>query len=363
MKIESLVIDNFKSLNNFKLENPNPFSVLVGANGVGKSNIFEALEFLNYSISFQYPDDLFGGYKNFINCNRYDDELFFGIYFENTFPFEHRVGPYEVNEKKTKFSITVKKTIESRDIGAELNGINTQEKDITSLTYSNGIVSSFLNRSVLKESLHYTQFVNQFSRIFINATEKKKLNTTSDNKLNLDCSNLEKVLKRLLSDSNKREDIIEWLSLFIPAFKNIEISSDELSGTDTLLFYEKNPDRPFTKNLISDGTYNILCLLAAIYQSDEPQFICIEEPENGLNPYVVKELVTFFREQCKEKGHYIWLNTHSQTLVNQLKPEEIIVVNKENGNTIAKQFIGKDMHGMAMDTAWLTNYFGGGVPW
>ncbi len=48
MKIESLEIDNFKSLNNFKIENPNPFSVFVGANGVGKSNIFEALEFLSY---------------------------------------------------------------------------------------------------------------------------------------------------------------------------------------------------------------------------------------------------------------------------------------------------------------------------
>ena len=356
MKIEKLEIDNFKSLNNFKLENPNPFSVFVGANGVGKSNIFEALEFLNYSFSLQYPNDLFGGYKNFINVKRYNEELLFTINFGKNFFVAYRTGPYEVNETKKKYSISIRVTEDPYDI-------NLQKKDITKLTDSKGIVSSFVNRGAFEETLFYDQFTEKFSRIFINASDKKKLNTTSDNKLNLDCSNLEKVLKRILSDDNTREEIIDWLRLFIPAFEDIQVISDELSGTDTLLFHEKNSDKPFTKNLISDGTYNILCLLVAVYQSNTPQFLCIEEPENGLNPYVVKELVNLFREQCKEKGHYIWLNTHSQTLVNRLKPEEIIVVNKENGNTIAKQFIGKDMQGMAMDTAWLTNFFGGGVPW
>jgi predicted ATPase len=227
------------------------------------------------------------------------------------------------------------------------------EIDKIAFQFQKPFILQFGNHSVLKN----------FSRLFIGASEKRKTNRYDDAKLNLDGSNMEQVLKRLLQQSNTREEIYEWLSLFVPAFSKVDVSSNELSDTDTLEFYEKDFEKPFNKKLISDGTYNILTLLAAIYQSDTPQFICIEEPENGLNPYVVKELVTFFREQCREKGHNIWLNTHSQTLVNQLKPEEIIVVNKENGNTIAKQFIGKDMHGMAMDTAWLTNFFGGGVPW
>ena len=66
MKIKSIYIDNFKSLVDFRLTEPNPFSVFVGANGVGKSNIFEALEFLNYRYSFKNGklDDFFGGYEN-----------------------------------------------------------------------------------------------------------------------------------------------------------------------------------------------------------------------------------------------------------------------------------------------------------
>ena len=82
-----------------------------------------------------------------------------------------------------------------------------------------------------------------------------------------------------------------------------------------------------------------------------------------MNPYAIKELVKFFRQQCADKGHYIWLNTHSQTIVNLLQPEEVIIVNKKDGITVAKQFKDKDMHGLPMDEAWLTNGLGGGVPW
>jgi len=337
VKIKKIEIDNFKSLNSFKIENPNPFSVFVGANGVGKSNIFEALEFLNYKAFAETSveiDGLFGGYKNFINYKRYKEKLFISIY-------------YSV-------------------------GNNSHQSVFSRLPYepaTQGVVGIAPVRPILTGSPSTeleevdNQFINNFSRIFINASDKKKFNTNADNKLNLDGSNMEQVLKRLLLSNNTREEICDWLSLFIPAFSKVDIKSSELSDLETLEFYEKEFERPFNKKLISDGTYNILCLLTAIYQSDKPQFLCIEEPENGLNPYVVRELVTLFREQCREKGHYIWVNTHSQTLVKELNPEEIIVINKENGNTVAKQFAGKDMQGVTMDTAWLTNYFGGGLPW
>jgi len=129
------------------------------------------------------------------------------------------------------------------------------------------------------------------------------------------------------------------------------------------LIYQKHYERPFNKELISDGTYNIIALLTAIYQSDEPQFLCIEEPENGLNPYVIRKLVDFFRNACAEKGHYIWLNTHSQTLVECLQPEEVIVVDKINGETQIKQIKGMNLHGLDMAEVWLSGALGGGTPW
>jgi predicted ATPase len=331
VKIKSLEIDNFKSLLNFELIEPNPFSVFVGANGVGKSNIFEAFEFINLNYLTPSPalEELFGGSKTFLNYNKQREDL--------------RISFFSIDDSKVgnnSFSI-----------------LRKGEDAIGPKKYSIG-PSSINGESELKD-----QFIDNFSRIFPTTKEPNKLNlSSSDKKLNFNCDNLESVLNRILEDSLKALEIKEWLNLLRPGFSNIEIKKD-LSDKSFIQFYEDGYEKPFGKNLISDGTYNILCLLTAIYQTDEPQFLCIEEPENGLNPYVVKELVNFFREQCKDKGHYIWLNTHSQTLVNQLQPEEIIIINKENGITVPKQIKDKNMHGLPMDEAWLTNVLGGGVPW
>ena len=55
-----------------------------------------------------------------------------------------------------------------------------------------------------------------------------------------------------------------------------------------LLCLRQSYDEPFTKELISDGTYNILALLnRRLPKRGKPQFLCIEEPENGLHPKVV----------------------------------------------------------------------------
>ena len=46
MGLESLHIKNFKSIVDFKIDNIPKFAVFAGTNGSGKSNIFEALEFI-----------------------------------------------------------------------------------------------------------------------------------------------------------------------------------------------------------------------------------------------------------------------------------------------------------------------------
>jgi hypothetical protein len=206
----------------------------------------------------------------------------------------------------------------------------------------------------------FDQFIFGFSRIF--PSQKDRLKIKYRKFLNSDGSNLELILKKVLLNDYKRFEFKEWLDLFIAEFRDIEISKD-LKGKNELKFYEKFSDISISNKLISDGTFNILCLLTAVYQSDEPQFLCIEEPENGLNPYVIRKLVDFFRNACAEKGHYIWLNTHSQTLVECLEPEEVIVVDKINGETQVKQIKGMNLHGLDMAEVWLSGALGGGTPW
>ena len=202
------------------------------------------------------------------------------------------------------------------------------------------------------------------SRISIGKSSVNKVPESPSELLESDGSNLENIIKKIFEDKTAKDEIIEWMQVFVPEFANIEVQVSALSGNSEIAIFEKKLNQPLSRNLISDGTYNILSLLALIYQDKEPQFLLVEEPENGLHPYVIKELVNFFRQQCEERGHYIWLNTHSQTLVDELKPHEIILVDKKNGSTEMKQLAkDKNLHGLKMDFAWLSNALGGGVQW
>jgi len=332
LKVKNLHIKNFKSIIDLEIVEPNPFTVFVGPNGSGKSNIFEALEFLSFNLFFN-KYRLFGGNENLNNRST-------GL-----------EGRYELIMNSSEGKLEEYGNYMTRD-----------EIDYNKFHFTLGGVTCSEKES--KKNQEFTdRFRRIFNRIFVGKRHLIKLNYEDSLKLNVAASNLEKVLKRILQDETKREGIKEWLDLFIPGFADIKIVSSELSSTDTLVMYETGIEKPFTKDLLSDGTYNILALLTAVYQSDEPQFLCIEEPENGLHPKVIKELVHFFREACQEKGHYIWLNTHSQTLVSELKPEEVILVNKKRGKTTIKQLTNHDLHGLSMDEAWLTAALGGGLPW
>ncbi|MEZ0484716.1 AAA family ATPase [Fibrella aquatica] len=320
MQIKRLVIENFKSIERIELIEPNPFTVFVGPNGSGKSNIFEALEFMYLAnATNDLVEDLFGGQEGFLNRRSISNSVAVGV---------------DLGGVTARFVYDTKN--EEIEIGGKVDSNATFSGNFKALD----------------------KFLENFSRLFIKNTPLQKLSLNNNKRLSLAASNLEKVLKRILSNDVLKREIFEWLEIFVPSFKAVEIDD-----RDELHWFETAHRKYFTKDLISDGTYNILALLTAVFQSEEPQFLCIEEPENGLNPKVTRELVHLFRFACEEYGHYIWLNTHSQSLVSVLTPEEIILVDKVDGATKTKQVAGMNLHGLPMDEAWLSNALGGGIPW
>jgi AAA15 family ATPase/GTPase len=368
MRIKKLHIRNFKSLVDFQLENLPAFAAIVGPNASGKSNIFEALEFTNYVCRFSFEaTSFFGGKQSIYSYNarpikeldehipltdkqsfyyEFEDDIFIDLFLSylksgNNIEPSYGIGS---NKEKTLQGIDNLPPLKIRD-ASERKRFLTELKN-NKLSYNND----------------YEIFIDNFSRIFIG---KNFLNRSSQSqsKLHPDASNLSQVLGHIFDDANKKDEFIEWLRILIPEFKNIEVKKSNIDGSFEFFLYEKTSDKPFPKYLLSDGTYNILALMAAVYQSDSPQFLCIEEPENGLHPQAIQLLVDFLREKSEEKKHHILLNTHSQTLVRCLEAHEIILVNKVNGETIAKQLTKEDDVNIKTDEAWLSNAFGGGILW
>ena len=367
MKIKKLHIQNFKSLVDFQLEDMPQFCAFVGPNASGKSNIFEAIEFINYFIKYKADAiNLFGDIGSIVSFNakpfeevpkKYnfssDMDIIqqdFQIYFNDKINFPLRIG-YDTN-KMLGFGTKVLTPNKENEKPHLIFEISQPEQRAAFVKRWNEIGNNY-------ES-DFEIFIDNFSRVFVGKPDLIKINQS---KLLIDGSNTAQILGQVFQDDLKREDFIEWLRILIPEFENIEVKKNEFDGSFHIFVKEKTQNKHFSVKLLSDGTKNILALMAAVYQSNQPQFLCIEEPENGLHPHAIELLVDFFREKCETEGHHIWLNTHSPTLVRCLAIDEVITVNKINGETKARQFKKEEAFNMKMDEAWLTNALGGGVPW
>jgi predicted ATPase len=326
--IQRLKVKNYKSLVNIKITEPSKLLVFAGANAGGKSNIFEAIEFLMHAAmtTGAIVFDIFGGDENVVNYKAWKQK-------DKILEIE-LILSFGDDKQSTKFGL--KYDIKSKRLIREFTGIKKLDEKI----------------------------VNSFSRIFIDNYKRAENKLKIYNKLWLDASNLSSILKVILDDGKKKSEIIEWIQILIPEIENISVEKD-LGGKEELMILEKSyPNNPFTGNLISEGTHNIIALLTLFYQSDNPQFICIEEPETGLNPAILSELIPFLREMTEKYNHHIWITTHSASLVSELTERELIIVNKKEGETRINQCKDNDFEGMQPDEAWMSNMLkGGGLPW
>lgn len=87
---------------------------------------------------------------------------------------------------------------------------------------------------------------------------------------------------------------------------------------------------------MSDGTIKWITLITAILTSN--YIFSIEEPENFLHPWMQAEIIKIMRNSFDNGNQsFILLSTHSETIINNVKPEELIIVFMQNGITKTKR--------------------------
>ncbi|MCP4702016.1 MAG: AAA family ATPase [Gammaproteobacteria bacterium] len=194
-------------------------------------------------------------------------------------------------------------------------------------------------------------------------TKRPALSNQDPSQLNASGDNLAAVLYRLEKKPELRDIIIDWLQLVAPDLQAVQAETERLTGSKVIAFLEEGLERPFPPHLISDGTVYLLCLLVAVLgRGDKPCMTLIEEPERGLHPKAIQELVYLFREQATA-DQSIWITTHNESVIRGLQNEELWLVDKKDGATRMKQVDFADELSLPLDQAWLSNALSGGLPW
>jgi predicted ATPase len=92
-------------------------------------------------------------------------------------------------------------------------------------------------------------------------------------------------------------------------------------------------------NAMSEGILYFLGF-AALSEIVRPSIFLVEEPENGLHPARIREVVKMLRDitEDKERPAQVLIATHSPLVVNELKPDEVSVVTRttEQGTKVTR---------------------------
>lgn len=132
------------------------------------------------------------------------------------------------------------------------------------------------------------------------------------------------------------------LSTIVPGVASFEIIADKdlLEIEFILTGGERIPAR-----LASDGTLRVLALLTAAFAPHGPKIICIEEPENGIYPRRLRDLLKILRERTQPREGeplppQIILTTHSPVAISALRdtPECIRFIDtvRRNGQRVTR---------------------------
>lgn len=147
--------------------------------------------------------------------------------------------------------------------------------------------------------------------------------------LSPDGANLAAVLARLKSEtadpdhpSGVLEDIASDLNSLIPGVAGLKAETDK-GGTEYRVELTMRDGMPFSSRVVSDGTLRVLGLLTLLHDPRHRGLVCFEEPENGIHPGRVKDLVRRLREMVTSPDADALASSHqplSQLLVNSHSP-------------------------------------------
>ncbi len=121
-----------------------------------------------------------------------------------------------------------------------------------------------------------------------------------------------------------------------PVDQSDETLTLQPSAGKQVVFRLKNTDRDLPASQAAEGMLYILGYLALMYLPQPPRVLLIEEPENGIHPNRVGDIVRILRRLVERHPEtQVVMTSHSPYLVDAFQPEEVTWCRRnENGDVV-----------------------------
>lgn len=336
LKLNTIELKGYKSVDNQGQIIPinDDVTVLIGANGVGKSNIVSFFQLLNFAMS--------GSLQTYIGENGFADAfLYYGS--KNTDRIKaklnfssadsNNVYAFQLAYAAGDSLIYTDETISFRKKG---------EGKPFKLTMEVGKKESQLYGALKSQ---YSSTVRVFMRLlkgcqyfqFHDTTKEAKIRKSvyiGDNKyLRSNAGNLAAFLYGIKNqDGGEKyyERIVRYIQQVMPQFGNFIMEPSVIDDNYISLDWkEKDSDYIFGVNQISDGTLRFMALTTLLLQPPKtmPSIIIIDEPELGLHPTAISILAGMIKKASQNAQ--VVLATQSPRLLDEFSADQVVVIERD----------------------------------
>lgn len=370
LPLKTLSIHGFKSiksLDNFSL---GPLTVLIGANGAGKSNFVDFFRMVRAMAGngLQGYIQKNGGADSFFFMGpKYTREIYSHLDFgDNGYKFSLEPTAYgKVLISEEWVNCTAPNTpgmfvsLGTWNDESCLKAYCDNPTGFSGPTLLAGGVSDQLFGAISRWAVYHFHDTSLLSPVRRDGSVRDR------GELRQEAENLAAFLLYLREKWKDRYTLLrDTIRLIAPFFDDFVLVPESNGKDETvrLEWRQKGSDFPFQPSQFSDGTLRFICLATALQQPNLPTTMVIDEPELGLHPYAISLLANLI-ESAAEQTQII-VSTQSPLLLDHFQPETVAVVQRQGGETVFDQLDTTALHEWmeeySISELWRKNVFQGG---
>jgi predicted ATPase len=388
MKIVSIKIKNYRMFKNIHIRDIPPFCVIIGANGTGKSTLFDIFGFLRDALknNIRQALQIRGGYREIITRGQEQEDIEIELQFPMKILDTERLVTYQIIIGQNNNRPVIKREIlrykrgehgkpfhfldfqlgqgyaitNEEDFSKPDKELDREEQQLESndilaikgLGQFQRFKAATAFRSLI-ENWHVSDFHISEARGSKEISYAEHLSPTGDN--------IATVAQYIYQQyPTIFQQILEKMKQRVPGISSVEAKETE-DGRLILRFQDQAFKDPFIDRYVSDGTMKMFAYLILLFDPNPHPLLCVEEPENQLYPTLLKELAEEFAHYSY-RGGQVFVSSHSPDFINAvplasifwlIKSQGITQIHRANDSEILKNLVAEgDLPGYLWNQGW-----------
>jgi predicted ATPase len=388
MKIVSIKIKNYRMFKNIHIRDIPPFCVIIGANGTGKSTLFDIFGFLRDALknNIRQALQIRGGYREIITRGQEQEDIEIEMQFRMKILDTERLVTYIliIGQNKNRpvikreilrykrgehgkpfhfldfqlgqgYAITNEEDFSNPDKELDREEQKLESNDILALK-GLGQFQRFKAATAFRsliENWHISDFHISEARGSKEISYAEYLSPTGDN--------MATVAQYIYQQYPQIfQQILERMKQRVPGISSVKAKETE-DGRLILRFQDQAFKDPFIDRYVSDGTMKMFAYLILLFDPNPHPLLCVEEPENQLYPTLLKELAEEFAHYSY-RGGQVFVSSHSPDFINAvplasifwlIKSQGITQIHRAADNEILKNLVAEgDLPGYLWNQGW-----------